>query len=272
VATAAGHHVVATGRAECDIADPGAVTRAIDAARPDVLVNCAAWTRVDDAEAERDAAYRSNAIGPRVLAAACDARAVMLVQLSTDYVFDGTATAPIDEWHPPAPRSAYGATKLAGEIEVRTLTTRHQVVRTSWLFGRDGPNFVLTMLRAAAEGKRLRVVADQVGSPTWTGHLAPALLRLVERGVPGVFHLTSSGVTSWHGFAVEVFRSAEIDVEVVPISTEEYPTAAARPAYSELDNRAIRLLGEPPLPDWREGVRGYVAWLGEHGALPGPKA
>lgn len=250
-----------TDRDDCDIADSSAVANVLDDTKPEVVINCAAWNRVDDAESHRDDAYRLNALGPRVLAAACDRRGVLLVQLSSDYVFAGDATAPIDEAQQPRPRSVYGATKLAGENEVRALARRHLVVRTAWLYGRQGPNFVLTMLRARAAHQPLRVVSDQVGSPTWTGHLAPALLRLIERDVPGTYHLTNTGAVSWHGFAEAVFELAGQATEVTPIPTGEYPTAAPRPAYSVLDNRAWRLLGEAPLPGWRDGLRAYLTSL-----------
>ncbi len=193
---------------------------------------------------------------------------MLLVHLSTDYVFDGSATTPVDEWEPPQPRSTYGASKLAGEEEVRHLARRHQVVRTSWLYGQRGPNFVLTMLRAAEQGTPLRVVSDQVGTPTWTGHLAPALLRLIARDVPGTFHLTNSGQVSWHGFAQAIFAAEGMATEVAAITTAEWPTAAPRPAYSVLDNRAWRLLGEDPLPDWRDGLHAYLASLPGQG-VPG---
>lgn len=267
VARAAGHRVESTTRSQCDITEPDQVAATISATDPEVVVNCAAWTAVDAAEDDLDGAYLANAIGPRVLAAACARRNLLLVQISTDYVFDGSARAPIDEWQPPEPRSAYGVTKLAGENEVRTIAGRHQVIRTSWLYGRDGPNFVLTMLAAAAAGRPLRVVADQVGGPTWTGHLAPRVLSLIERDVPGTFHVSNAGSTSWHGFASEIVAAAGIAAEVVPISTAEYPTRAPRPAYSVLDNRACRLLGEPALPSWEEGLRSYIAELREGGVL-----
>lgn len=266
---AAGHQVEAADHDSCDITDPDAVERAIAATHPEVVVNCAGWTRVDDAEDDVDGAYLVNAIGPRVLAAACARRGLLLVQMSTDYVFDSTPTTPIDEWQRPAPRSVYGITKLAGENEVRSIATRHMVIRTSWLFGGDGPNFVLTMLAAAAAGRPLRVVADQVGAPTWTGHLARRVLRLIERDLAGVFHVTNSGVTSWHGFATEIFAAAGIEADVVPIGTADHPTRAPRPAYSVLDNRACRLLDEPPLPTWQEGLRCYVAELRERGVIAG---
>ncbi len=266
-ATDAGHTVRSTDRDDCDIADPSRVGDVLDETRPDAVINCAAWTRVDDAESHADDAYRLNALGPRVLAAACDRRGVLLVQLSTDYVFAGDATEPIDEWQPPCPRSVYGASKLAGENEVRTLARRHLVVRTSWLYGRHGPNFVLTMLRARDRGQPLRVVSDQVGSPTWTGHIAPAILRLIERDVPGTYHLTNSGAVSWHGFAEAIFELVGDAPQLTPISTAEYPTPAPRPAYSVLDNRVWRLLGEAPLPGWRDGLEEYVASLRDQGAL-----
>jgi dTDP-4-dehydrorhamnose reductase len=190
---------------------------------------------------------------------------VFLVHLSTDYVFGGNASAAADEWQQPSPRSVYGASKLAGENEIRAIARRYQVVRTSWLYGRQGPNFVLTMLRAAEHGKPLRVVSDQVGTPTWTGHLAPALLRLIARDIPGTFHLTNSGQVSWHGFAQAIVEATGSTTEVTPITTAEWPTPAPRPAYSVLDNRVWRMLGEKPLPDWHEGLHAYFASLREQG-------
>jgi dTDP-4-dehydrorhamnose reductase len=242
-----------------DIRDPASVARLLDETRPDAVINCAAWTRVDAAETEEESAWTVNALGPRVLARACQERGLLLCHLSTDYVFDGAATEPVPEDAAPAPRSAYGRTKLAGEEAVRAELPRSQVVRTAWLYGQEGPNFVLTILRRAREGGELRVVADQWGSPTWTGHLAPALVRLVELGTPGTYHLTGSGSTTWHGFAEAIVAEAGLDVPVRPISTAEFPAPAPRPAYSVLDNRAWRGLGQPPLPPWRDGLRAYLA-------------
>ena len=265
-ATASGHEVRATTRKDCDITNPTDVTQALGDTRPDVLVNCAAWTKVDAAESDRDGAFRANAFGPRVLAGACAARDILLVHLSTDYIFDGSASTPVDEWQQPRPRSVYGASKLAGEEEIRTVARRHQVVRTSWLYGRQGPNFVLTILRADEIGKPLRVVSDQVGTPTWTGHLAPALLRLIARDIPGTFHLTNSGQVSWHGFAQAIVAASGSSTAVTAITTADCPTPAPRPAYSVLDNRAWRMLGESPLPDWHDGLHAYLASLREQGA------
>ncbi len=259
VVTAAGHEAVAFDRRGCDVAEPGAARRLVEGGRPDAVVNCAAWTDVDGAEASPDAAYRVNAIGPRLLAAACQAAGVRLCHISTDFVFDGEGEAPLDEWAPTRPLSVYGASKLAGEEEVRALCDQHQVVRTAWLFGKDGPNFVLTMLRLAGSRPELRVVADQHGSPTWTGHLAPALLRLLELGVPGTYHLTGGGEASRHELAAAVVEEAGLPAVVLPVSSDEFPLPARRPRAAVLDNRAWRLLGEAPLPDWREGVRAYLA-------------
>ncbi|MGA8523164.1 MAG: dTDP-4-dehydrorhamnose reductase [Candidatus Dormiibacterota bacterium] len=253
--------MVGLTEAECDIRDPGAVERWIRSVRPDAVINAAAWTQVDAAEDHEAAAEAVNATGAGVIAAACAAAGIRCCHVSTDYVFDGSATSPIPEDAAAAPRSAYGRTKWHGEVAVRERCADHLIVRTSWLYGRQGPNFVLTMLRLGAERPQLRVVADQHGAPTWTGHLAPAMLRLLEVGPPGTYHLSNQGSTTWYDLAVATFRARGLGVEVVPITTAEYPTPAARPAYSVLDNRAWRELGEPPLPEWTEGLRAYLASL-----------
>lgn len=254
-----GHSVVALTRALCDVVDAASVERAIDPG-VDAVVNCAAWTAVDAAEDHIDEATAVNAVGAGNVAQLCARRGIAMLHVSTDFVFDGSAVSPIGEDATPGPVNAYGAGKLEGERLVgEALGDEHLVARTSWLFGQDGPNFVLTMLRLADERGALGVVADQLGSPTWTGHLAPALARLLERGARGTFHLTNSGVTSWYGFACEIVAAAEMSVPVEPLTTAKYPTRARRPRYSVLDNRRWRELGEPPLPAWEEGVRGYLA-------------
>jgi dTDP-4-dehydrorhamnose reductase len=261
-----GHEALPASRTHghrLDIADAASVEAALRDLNPDAIVNCAAWTAVDAAEADADGAYRANALGPRILAAAAHARGVPLMHISTDFVFDGSASEPIDEWAVVHPIGVYGASKLAGEREVRALCPQHQIVRTSWLYGREGPNFVLTMLRLARERGTLQVVADQHGSPTWTGHLAPALVRLVALGIPGTYHLANSGATTWHGFATAIVAEAGLQVPVAAMRTEDYPTLARRPAYSVLDARVWRMLGEPTLPSWREGLRAYLEERGE---------
>jgi dTDP-4-dehydrorhamnose reductase len=264
-----GHEVCATdvragdGVSACDLLRPEVIATALDAQRPDVVINCAAWTKVDDAEREADAAQRLNVDAPRNLARECAVRDLLLIHISTDYVFPGTASSPIDEQASPAPATVYGRTKLEGEIAVRDACPRSQIVRTAWLYGRRGPNFVLTMLRLAREGSPIRVVGDQYGSPTWTGHLAPALLRLASIATPGVYHLTNSGTATWAELAHEVIKVSGLSAPVTTIATPEYPTVAPRPMYSVLENAAWRALGERPLPDWREAVRAYLAELSE---------
>ncbi len=244
--------------AECDVTDGAAVAGAIDHWRPVAVINCAAWTRVDAAEEHEAEAEAVNATGAGLVAAACAAAGVRCCHVSTDYVFDGTATSPIPEDAAAAPLSAYGRTKWHGEVAVRAQCADHLIVRTGWLYGRRGPNFVLTMLRLAAEHRPLRVVADQHGAPTWTGHLAPAMLRLVEIGPPGTYHLTNGGVTTWYDLAVAALGARGLPVDAVPITTAEYPTPAVRPAYSVLENRAWHDLGERPLPEWQDGLTAYL--------------
>jgi dTDP-4-dehydrorhamnose reductase len=259
--TRQGLEMVGRTQWECDITDGAAVERAIAEVRPDAVINGAAWTQVDAAEEHEAEAEAVNATGAGLVAAACASARIRCCHVSTDYVFDGTATAPIPEDAVASPRSAYGRTKWHGEVAVREHCADHLIVRTSWLYGRQGPNFVLTMLRLAAERPEIRVVADQHGAPTWTGHLAPAMLRLLEVGPPGTYHLTNRGVTTWYDFAVAIIGARALQAEVVPITTSEFPLPAARPAYSVLDNRAWRELGEPPLPEWQEGLRSYLASL-----------
>jgi dTDP-4-dehydrorhamnose reductase len=261
VARAAGHDVTATDVEECNLLDPDSVEFNLDAAGPDVAVNCAAWTKVDLAETEQAGARSLNVDAARNLAAACDQRGIAFTHISTDYVFDGTAREPIPENAATNPTSAYGATKLEGEIAVADACANSRIVRTAWLYGRNGPNFVLTMLRLAREGKPIRVVDDQFGSPTWTGHLAPAVLELTLGDQTGIFHVTNSGAASWFDFAKAIVTTSGYDVPVSPIHTSEYPTPAPRPAYSVLDNRRWLELGHEPLPDWKDGMRGYLSEL-----------
>jgi dTDP-4-dehydrorhamnose reductase len=261
VARAAGHDVTATDVEECNLLDPDSIEFNLDATGPDVVVNCAAWTKVDLAETEQNGTRSLNVDAARNLAAACDQRGIAFTHVSTDYVFDGTAREPIPEDAPTNPTSVYGATKLEGETAVTEACPNSRIVRTAWLYGRNGPNFVLTMLRLAREGKPIRVVSDQLGSPTWTGHLAPAVLELAGADQTGIFHLTNSGTASWFDFAQAIVAASDHDVPVSPIPTAEYPTPAPRPAYSVLANRRWLELGQEPLPDWTEGLKGYLSEL-----------
>jgi dTDP-4-dehydrorhamnose reductase len=264
----AGHELVLMDLPELDITDPTGVAALIEELRSqegglDGIVNCAAWTDVDGAESNEDAARAVNGEGAGVLARSAAAAGLPLVHVSTDYVFDGTA--PLDragrarayiERDLTEPRTVYGITKLEGERQVLAASDRHTVARTAWLYGVDGANFVATMLRLAGERDAVQVVTDQVGSPTWSGHLAPALLGLLERGVAGVVHLTGGGHVSWHGFAEEIFRQAEVDCRVEPTTSAEFVRPAPRPAWSALETERDDVL---PLPPWQDGLAGYLA-------------
>jgi dTDP-4-dehydrorhamnose reductase len=259
----AGHELVLLAHAELDIADAPAVERALADARPQAAINCAAFTDVDGAEVHRERAHVVNATGAGNLARAAAAAEVPLVHISTDYVFSGEP--PLDalgrarayvESDPTDPRSAYGQSKLAGERLVLAASPLHTVVRSSWLFGVGGSNFVDTMLRLAGEREAVQVVVDQRGCPTWTGHLAPALIGLLEREVRGVVHLAGGGVASWNELARETFRQADVDCRVEPASTAQIARPAPRPAWSALQSERADVL---PMPDWREGLAGYLA-------------
>jgi dTDP-4-dehydrorhamnose reductase len=259
----AGYELVGLARAQLDISDAPAVESAIDRVAPDALVNCAAWTDVDGAESHPAEARIVNAGGAGNLARAAAAAQVKLVHVSTDYVFTGDALLdrggaprPYVESDRTGPRSVYGETKLEGELEVLAAARTHAVVRSSWLFGIDGHNFVATMLRLAGERDAVQVVTDQVGCPTWTGHLAPALLGLIEREVSGLVHLAGATHVSWNGFAREIFRQAELACRVEPATSAEMARPAPRPAWSALESEREDVL---PMPDWRDGLAGYLA-------------
>jgi len=273
----AGHELIGLARGQMDITDEAAVTGMFARLHPDAAVNCAAWTDVDGAESARDRAREVNGAGAGNVARAAAAAGVACVHVSTDYVFSGEAPTdtagdarPYVESDAPDPRSAYGATKLEGERQVLAASARHAVVRSSWLFGTDGANFVDTMLRLAEEGAgrhgsggapagpaaSVRVVSDQIGSPTWTGHLAPALIKVLERELAGLLHLAGSGHVSWNAFAKEIFRQAAIDCLVEAVTSAEMARPAPRPAWSALESERR---DSEPLPDWREGLAGYLA-------------
>lgn len=252
VATAAGHTVTGIDRTTVDITDPISTGRALRAERYDVVANCAAWTAVDAAESEESAAFAVNAVGAANLARVAREIGARSIQISTDYVFAGDAASPYAEDAPPAPRSAYGRTKGAGEWAVRAENPDHLIVRTAWLYGARGHCFPKTMARLAGERDRLTVIDDQVGQPTWTVDLAELLVRLVEAGAPsGTYHGTSSGQVSWHGFAQAVVASAGKDPHMVdPTSSAAFASAAPRPAYSVLGHDALTAAGVEPIGDW----------------------
>lgn len=255
---AAGHEVTAAARGALDVTDLGACRAAV--AGHDVVVNAAAWTAVDEAESREGAAFAVNAGGAANLARACRERAARMVHVSTDYVFGGDAHRPYDEDAAVAPRSAYGRTKLAGEWAVQALCPRSWVVRTAWLYGAGGGNFVATMARLAAERETVDVVDDQRGQPTWTVDVAAAVVRLVGAGAPyGVWHATSAGETTWFGLTRELYGLLGLDPDRVrPTTTDRFPRPAPRPAYSVLGHDRWDRAGITPLRDWREALAAAV--------------
>ena len=248
--------------AELDIADAAAVDAVLRDFRPAVLINAAGFTRVDDAEREQAAAVRANATGPAVLAAGCQRAGAWLAHVSTDYVFDGAHNRPYDTATRPNPLSVYGKTKLDGELAVtRELPSRSLIVRTSWVYGAEGRNFLNTMLPLMKTRPQLRVVSDQFGAPSSVTGLAGTLWALSLRRASGMYHWCDSGVASWYDFAVAIAEEAHAlglltsTPEVVPIGTADYPTAAQRPAWSLLDKRATEQLLGVRAPHWRAALR-----------------
>jgi dTDP-4-dehydrorhamnose reductase len=257
-ARGAGHEVLALPRAELDIADRAAVDDVLGAARADVVVNCAAWTDVDGAETSPDDALAVNGTGAGNVARAAAASGAWTIHVSSDYVFDGSKRSPYVESDAVGPASSYGRSKLAGEREVAgEAAGSHTIVRSSWLFGVSGPCFPATILRLAGERDELMVVDDQVGCPTFTGHLAAALVDLAARPErpAGIVHVAGGGDCSWYEFAREIVARAGVSCEVRPCSTAQMPRPAKRPAYSVL--RTER--SAPVLPDWRHGLADYAA-------------
>ncbi|CAN4278386.1 dTDP-4-dehydrorhamnose reductase [Pseudoxanthomonas sp. LjRoot125] len=250
----------------CEIADfdrPGSLADLVERVAPSAIVNAAAYTAVDKAEDDADAAFRANAEAPDVLARACAARGIPFVHYSTDYVFDGRGTQPYREDDPTAPLGVYGASKLAGEDAIRSAGGRHLILRTAWVYGNHGHNFMKTMLRLGADRDEVRVVADQVGTPTPAALIADVTAELLRKqdAPSGTFHLTPRGETSWHGFAEAIFEEAAARgliaraPKALPIATSDYPTRARRPGYSRLDIGKLEGVLGHSLPEWRAGLR-----------------
>lgn len=271
-APGAAPQVINLGRPEFDVQDAAMIARALDDAAPSVVINTAAFTAVDRAEGERIAARCLNAEAPHQLAELCRARSVPLIHLSTDYVFDGSKGAAYTEDDTPSPQSAYGETKWHGEQAVRVSQPQHIILRTAWVYGRHGHNFLRTMLRLAGDQDEVRVVSDQTGTPTHAADLADAILRVVERigdgsaarnGLWGTYHLVAEGETTWHGFAEEIFRAASAQGARVPrltaITSAEFRASAPRPAHSVLDSSKFASAFGHGLGHWQPPVAGVVA-------------
>ena len=252
----AGHDVVGFGHTELDVTDAAALGSKLEVERPDVVINCAAWTDVDGAEEAEDQAMAVNGTGAGHVAAAAAEVGATVVYVSSDYVFDGAKGAPYLESDQPAPLSAYGRTKLAGEEATTAANPRHFVVRSSWLFGTGGGNFVETMLRLAVDHGEVLVVHDQVGSPTYTWHLAYGIVRLIEGLEHGIHHMAAAGSCSWYEFAREIFEQARVECKVLGATTEMLGRPAARPPYSALASQREHAI---ELPSWQDGLLGYLA-------------
>ena len=256
------HDVTAVDLPELDIADPSAVAALIEGLTPEVVINCAGFTRVDACEAEPAAAWCANAQGPQILVRAVESCGARLIHISTDYVFDGRRAIPEPylETDTPAPESEYGRSKLAGEQAVLAASDRHMVVRTAWLYGLNGANFPKTMLRLALGPKRfsMSVVRDQVGSPTWSWRLARQIARLAESRGRGIYHATAEGHGSWYDLACHFLDRMAIPHTIVPCTTRDYPTPAKRPANSILENQRLKDEGLHLMVPWRDDVDRFV--------------
>ncbi len=254
--------VTALDRHALDITDRHAVMTAVRETAPDVVINCAAFTKVDECEENPELAFRVNANGPENLSLACRETGALLVHFSTDYVFDGTGTRPYMEEDPVKPINVYGKSKLEGETRIASLLERFLIIRTAWLFGMAGPNFIRTMLALASNHTSLQVVDDQHGSPTWTRDLAAAVRYLAATEATGIVHCTSSGSCSWYDLCLFAFSCMGIHgIEVKPVGSDMFPRPARRPHYSVLDNSRFQEITGTSMPGWKQAVSGYCELL-----------
>ena len=251
------YELINTDVGELDITNIDKVMTFVREVKPYAIINCAAYTAVDACEKEEDLAFRINAIGPRNLSIAATETGAKMMHVSTDYVFEGNGTRPYRETDPTGPQGAYGRTKLAGEDFVREFSDRHFIVRTAWLYG-DGKNFVKTMLRLSETNDKVRVVMDQVGSPTSADELAKAIAYLLPTENYGLFHGTCEGDCSWAQFTEEIFRLAGKNTIVEAITSEEYAAAAKRPAYSILENYMLKMTTDFMFADWHDAIAAYI--------------
>ncbi|AEH46351.1 dTDP-4-dehydrorhamnose reductase [Parageobacillus thermoglucosidasius] len=245
-------------KSELDITNESIVNEVITKIEPDIIINAAAYTKVDQAEIEEETAYLVNAFGQRNLVVAAEKVGAKICYISTDYVFDGSSMIPYREYDRTNPLGVYGKSKLVGEELTKSLCSRYFIVRTAWVYGEFGQNFVKTMLRLAKEKEEIHVVNDQIGSPTYTVDLARFIIDLVQTDKFGIYHCTNSGSCSWYEFATAIFEESNINVKVNPITTEQLPRPAARPKYSVLDNFAMKVNGFPMLRHWREALKEFL--------------
>lgn len=258
------HDVLGYGRSELDITDLVQCHKIIKENKPDCIIHCAAYTAVDDAESDMDQAYRINAVGTRNLATAAESSDSKLIYISTDYVFNGQGKMPYVEYDRTDPQSVYGKSKLAGEILAQTLCSKWFIVRTSWVFGLQGNNFVKTMIRLGQEKPLLKVVNDQKGSPTYTTDLANFLLELAQTDKYGIYHASNQGTCTWYEFTQAIFEEYQeilglaMKAELTPCTTAEFPRPAPRPINSVLDHMSIRTNGLNDLPHWRDALKRFM--------------
>ncbi|MEK0313669.1 dTDP-4-dehydrorhamnose reductase [Cohnella sp. 56] len=255
------YDIIGLDRKGLDVTDLVQCKQALAEHKPSGIIHAAAYTAVDRAEAEPDEAYRVNALGTRNLAVAAREANVKLCLISTDYVFDGQGVQPYNEYDQTNPQSIYGKSKRAGEMLLQSICPTYFIVRTSWVYGKFGNNFVKTMLNLARDKNELQVVRDQVGSPTYTKDLAMFLFDLIQTEAYGIYHASNTGTCSWFEFAQAIFEESEIQVKLTPCTTAEFPRPAPRPLYSVLDHSAIRQSGFKDLPPWRSALRSFLSEL-----------
>lgn len=254
-----GSQALGVSSRDFDLTDEAATRGYIEKYRPEAIIHCAAYTAVDKAEDEPTRCFAVNALGTRYLAQGAADVGAKLIYISTDYVFDGTLDRPHETDDRTNPLSVYGKSKLEGELAVRALVEKHFIVRTSWVFGKNGGNFVKTMLRLANEGKSLRVVNDQIGSPTYTADLAKLACSMITTDRYGTYHATNSGFCSWYKFACEIFRQAGVNADIGPTDTAGYPTKATRPANSRLSPQSLTDAGFEALPPWQDALSRFLS-------------
>lgn len=252
------HELILYNSKNLDITNKNLVSEKINEMKPDILINSAAYTNVDDCETNYEEAHKVNALGPKNLATVCKDLKIPLVHISTDYVFDGKKTEPLKENDNLGPQTAYGKTKLEGEQFIQKILDEYFIIRTAWLYGCDGNNFVKTMLNLSKSHNEINVVNDQIGSPTFTYDLAKGISEIIKTDKYGVYHLTNSGSCSWYEFSKEIFKLANINVKVIPVTTEEFPRPAPRPKYSVLSNDKWIKQGFKPLRDYKEALKEYL--------------
>ena len=251
-------NILTTDIEELDITQPARVEKAVRAFQPNIIINCAAFTRVDDCEKEEELAFAINAAGAGNLAESVQKIGAKLVHFSTDYIFDGTKKSPYLEDDPPHPINVYGMSKLEGEENIRKVSDNHLIIRTQWLYGDGGNHFVKTILKLAKERDSIKVVNDQFGSPTWTEDLADAIIELITKNCTGTYHVVNSGECSWYDFSCQIINEAGLKTKVIPCTTAEFPRPAKRPPYSVLSTDKVRKILSKTLPDWQMALGKFL--------------